>query len=75
MGDINEWKPTSNLLRHLNKLMKKVPCGATFPSFRPLLRLDRVWHDSPFKVTARVLREAGVRGLSDHLPLIIEAAR
>lgn len=74
MGDINEWKPTSNLTRHLNQLMKKVPCGATFPSFRPLLRLDRVWHDSLFKVTAHVLRDSDVRGLSDHLPLLIEAA-
>jgi len=73
MGDINEWRPTSNLIRHLNKLMKKVPCGATFPSFRPILRLDRVWHDSQFKVSVRVLRDRSIRRLSDHLPLVIEA--
>jgi endonuclease/exonuclease/phosphatase family metal-dependent hydrolase len=73
MGDINEWRHTSRLLRHLNRLMIPAPCGRTFPSSFPLFRLDRVWHDPPsMKVTARVLKGPAVRVLSDHLPVMIE---
>lgn len=72
MGDINEWRRSSRLLKHLDRLMTPLPCGATFPSFRPVFRLDRVWHDTPgFDVKGVVLSDEKVRVLSDHLPLII----
>jgi endonuclease/exonuclease/phosphatase family metal-dependent hydrolase len=73
MGDINEWRPTSRLLRHLNRLMTAVPGGPTFPSPCPVFRLDRVWHDFPgMKITAKVIRTRQARVLSDHLPVLIE---
>jgi endonuclease/exonuclease/phosphatase family metal-dependent hydrolase len=73
MGDMNEWRPKSKLLKFLDGQLVPVPCGPTFPAGWPFLRLDRVWHDSPkMKVTARVLTEKNVSILSDHLPLLIE---
>lgn len=74
MGDINEWRWTSRLLQYLDRTMIPVPCGRTFPSFRPFLKLDRVWHDTPgLNVTARALNGPAARKLSDHLPVLIEA--
>lgn len=73
MGDLNEWRPTSRLLKHLNSILTPAPCGATFPSFLPIFKLDRVWSDnlsSPISVDR--LKTAHTQKLSDHLPLIIE---
>jgi endonuclease/exonuclease/phosphatase family metal-dependent hydrolase len=73
MGDINEWRGTSRLLRHLNTIMTPVHTGRTFPSRAPVLRLDRLWHDAKnLKDSARALKNAEARRLSDHLPLLIE---
>jgi endonuclease/exonuclease/phosphatase family metal-dependent hydrolase len=71
MGDINEWRGTSRLLKYLNERLMPVPCGKTFPSFMPLFRLDRVWgHNIRGNITARCLSDA--KNLSDHLPILIE---
>lgn len=71
MGDINEWRPSSRLLRHLDGLMTPVPCQATFPATFPLFKLDRVWHShGNLRVSARAIKEKPL--LSDHLPLLIE---
>jgi endonuclease/exonuclease/phosphatase family metal-dependent hydrolase len=73
MGDINEWQWPSRLLRFLNKRMFPVPCAATFPSWLPLFRLDRVWHDTPgLKVAAHRLNGLGIDMMSDHLPVLVE---
>ncbi|MDB5491811.1 MAG: Endonuclease/exonuclease/phosphatase [Micavibrio sp.] len=72
MGDINEWQPRSRLLNHLDKILKPVPCGKSFPSSFPLFRLDRVWHDRcHFPVSARTLADKKSRHFSDHLPVLI----
>lgn len=81
MGDFNEWFWSSKLINHLDKLMKPLSCGKTFPSRWPIFRLDRVWCDEPYykkgmemqlDASARVLTEPEVRTLSDHLPVLIE---
>lgn len=73
MGDINEWRKSSRLLRFLDEHMVQVRAGATFPVFFPFLHLDRVWHDSPYiKARAEVIRDHGVRQMSDHLPVLVE---
>lgn len=76
MGDINEWQRPSRLLRHLNRQMKPLPAGATFPSRFPLFKLDRAWFDSTL-LTARAWRldDSEVRQLSDHLPLLVEVSK
>lgn len=71
MGDMNEWRWRAKLLRHLNELMHPAPCGKTFPSNYPLLRLDRVWYDdASLDISARVIRDRA--SLSDHLPILVE---
>ena len=72
MGDINEWRPASRLLKHLNQLMTSAPCDKSFPSSFPLFRLDRVWHDHcPFTVAAKTIRDKKSRHFSDHLPVLV----
>jgi endonuclease/exonuclease/phosphatase family metal-dependent hydrolase len=74
MGDINEWRPArlARLLRHFDGLMQPLPCGPSFPSVWPLLRLDRAWCDHcSFTVRAEVIKSAEIRHLSDHLPLVL----
>jgi endonuclease/exonuclease/phosphatase family metal-dependent hydrolase len=45
----------------------------TFPSWRPLLRLDRVYLSRALRVVGwRVERSAAVRAASDHLPLVVD---
>lgn len=71
LGDINEWVPGSSLIRHLNERMSPVPCAPTFPSFLPLLRLDRAWTaHTDLKVRASPVKSAPY--LSDHLPLLLQ---
>jgi endonuclease/exonuclease/phosphatase family metal-dependent hydrolase len=73
MGDINEWLPNSKLLRYLDARLTPIPCAATFPSFRPVLRLDRVWHDCRhLDARAKVIACRKTRILSDHLPIVLE---
>lgn len=73
MGDINEWRRKSRLLKFLGENMVEVPAGATFPVFFPILHLDRVWHDTPYvKAKASVIKDFGVRHMSDHLPVLVE---
>lgn len=72
MGDMNEWRPRSKLFQHLNEIMTPVPCRATFPSFRPVFKLDRVWHDNQMNIKTEVLAARDIRPLSDHLPVLIE---
>ena len=75
MGDMNEWRESSKLLRHLNKTMIALPCQPSFPSKFPILKLDRAWHDTPnLTIKAQTLSGNGLKKLSDHLPLLIEAA-
>ena len=76
MGDINEWRKSSRLLRHLDALLTPVPCGNTFPWFHPFFRLDRAWFGhASFNVKSRILNAPETRGLSDHLPVLIEVSK
>lgn len=72
LGDVNEWREGSKLIQHLNQLMTPLRCASTFPSFRPIFRLDRVWYDCDMHISGRVLTDAPVRVLSDHLPIVVE---
>lgn len=73
MGDLNEWSKKGKILRFLDQIMNPLPCEATFPSFLPFLRLDRVWCDvAGIQVKCRTLTGKAVKYLSDHLPILIE---
>ncbi|MDI1308847.1 MAG: endonuclease/exonuclease/phosphatase family protein [Methylotenera sp.] len=72
MGDINEWQIPSLLLRFLNSHLNPLSCRATFPTWLPFLKLDRVWYCSDYlKVSAKTVRNGEVKKLSDHLPIVV----
>jgi endonuclease/exonuclease/phosphatase family metal-dependent hydrolase len=73
MGDFNEWWPRSRALGALRRHAELPPAPPTFPSWLPILRLDRIAH-----VACRI--EHGVRShatpesrqASDHLPVFAD---
>jgi len=72
-GDINEWRPYSPVIRTLDRILGPMPCGATFPSRFPTLRLDRVWGKPDHLIKkAETIRTAETKKISDHLPVLIE---
>jgi len=70
-GDVNEWYLWGRPLRWLHRHFKRTPAPATFPAWRPVFALDRLWTEP-----SRLLDELRVhdtplaRTASDHLPLV-----
>jgi endonuclease/exonuclease/phosphatase family metal-dependent hydrolase len=71
MGDLNEWRGRSGAIRAFDRRLGPSAAERTFPSWMPMLALDRIYADGP-----AVLREVAVyrtplaRLASDHLPLV-----
>ena len=71
MGDLNEWRGRSGAIRVFDRRLGPSAAERTFPSWLPVLALDRIYADGP-----AVLRDVGVyrsplaRLASDHLPLV-----
>jgi endonuclease/exonuclease/phosphatase family metal-dependent hydrolase len=71
MGDLNEWRGRRGAIRSLDRSLGPSAATPTFPSWMPVLALDRIYADGP-----AVLRDVGVyrsplaRLASDHLPLV-----
>jgi endonuclease/exonuclease/phosphatase family metal-dependent hydrolase len=73
LGDLNEWFLWGRPLRRLHRHFKATPSIATFPSFMPVLALDRVWaHPRAMLKKVSVHRTALARRASDHLPLVAD---
>ena len=78
LGDFNDWnkKVSKRIESELNvkeafkTLHGKYP--PTFPSFLPILSLDRVFLNKMKPITAITLKEGHWKKLSDHLPLYVE---
>lgn len=76
MGDINEWRWPSKLLRHLNKTFIPLASEKSFPSFYPVFRLDRVWFNNEnIQASAQTLTGPDASTLSDHLPVLVEVSK
>ena len=71
LGDFNEYSRRVGLGR-IAKPFLLVPTGATFPSRRPFLPLDRIAHSHDLTVTPIDCPRALVNRASDHLPLLAE---
>ena len=73
-GDFNDWRFTAHkaLLTHgfheVSLANKRSPF-LTFPSFRPLLALDRIYYTGMHCIEAEVLKTRDWREMSDHLPV------
>jgi endonuclease/exonuclease/phosphatase family metal-dependent hydrolase len=71
MGDFNEWIPWSRTLHPLVRRLGIAPAVRSFPSWRPMLRLDRIWASPPAVLTAPwAHRSPLARRASDHLPVL-----
>lgn len=75
-GDFNDFPPgpvTRTLANRLADVGARIARRRTFPSWRPLLRLDRVYLSRAVAVVeARVPRTPILRLASDHLPIVVD---
>jgi endonuclease/exonuclease/phosphatase family metal-dependent hydrolase len=73
LGDFNEWLIAGRPLRWLHAHFGYAPHLRTFPSYWPILALDRIWAHPPTALT-RVWRHRSAEGriASDHLPIVGE---
>jgi endonuclease/exonuclease/phosphatase family metal-dependent hydrolase len=70
MGDLNEWRAASGAFREFSRHFTLLDPGPSFPSRRPLVRLDRIMHDERLvKKDCGVHRSALAATASDHLPV------
>jgi endonuclease/exonuclease/phosphatase family metal-dependent hydrolase len=72
-GDLNAWWPGAREVRILEHAVGPSPAPRTFPSKRPLFRLDRVFVRPPHAVVGwGVADDPRTRSASDHLPLWVD---
>lgn len=73
VGDFNDWLPGRTLARALDDLVGSAGKPKSFPSFWPLLALDRVWvHPREGVRSIETHRSELARRASDHLPVVVE---
>ena len=71
MGDLNEWRGRSGVIDMLDRRLGPSPAPRTFPSWLPVLPLDRIYTDGPAVLgDVSVCRTPLARLASDHLPLV-----
>ena len=70
MGDLNEWRAASGCFREFGRHFSLLDPGPSFPSRRPLGRLDRIMHCEALEMAeCGVHRSALAAAASDHLPV------
>jgi endonuclease/exonuclease/phosphatase family metal-dependent hydrolase len=70
MGDLNEWRGRRGGIQALDRAFGRAPAPRTFPSWCPVLPLDRIYAAPPVELLHfTVHRSALARLASDHLPL------
>ena len=71
MGDLNEWRGRRGAIRSLDRSLGPSAAAPTFPSWMPVLALDRIYADGPAVLSdIGVYRSPLARLASDHLPLV-----
>jgi len=71
MGDLNEWRGRSGAIRAFDRQLGPSAAERTFPSWMPVLALDRIYADGPAVLRdIEVYRSPLARLASDHLPLV-----
>jgi endonuclease/exonuclease/phosphatase family metal-dependent hydrolase len=71
MGDLNEWRGRSGAIRTFDRRLGPSAAARTFPSWLPVLALDRIYADGPAVLSdVSVYRTPLARLASDHLPLV-----
>ena len=73
LGDFNDWLPGQSVAHALDDRLGRARRVRTFPSWCPLLALDRVWvHPASTIRAVRVHKSPLARLASDHLPVVAE---
>jgi endonuclease/exonuclease/phosphatase family metal-dependent hydrolase len=73
LGDFNDWLPGRSVAHVLDEQLGRAARARTFPSWCPLLALDRIWvRPSSALVSVRTHRSRLARRASDHLPVVAE---
>lgn len=71
MGDLNEWRGRSGAIRTLDRRLGPSAAPRTFPSWMPMLPLDRIYAAGGAALRqVSVYRSPLARLASDHLPLV-----
>ena len=71
MGDLNEWRGRTGAIRVFDRRLGPSAAERTFPSWMPVLALDRIYADGPAVLRdVAVFRSPLTRLASDHLPLV-----
>ncbi len=73
MGDMNEWLPWSYNLRRLKRRFGHARYISSYPTFLPLLALDRIWM-KPHGLMTEISRYHSItsRYASDHYPVVVK---
>ena len=73
LGDFNDWLPGRSVVHVLDNRLGRPPRPASFPSFWPLVALDRIWVH-PARAMRRIFIHAtpAARVASDHVPVVAE---
>ena len=71
MGDFNDWFWAGSVRKALSRELPGRTRFRSFPSFCPLLRLDRVYC-RPARALVRGYTDRAARAISDHLPVIAD---
>jgi len=75
MGDLNEWRPATRLMRTVRKRFEWVSSTPTFPGRRPIFALDRIAiRGNPTKVNFQRINEPAAVRASDHRALLAEVS-
>lgn len=70
MGDTNEWSNSGGMARSFRADWHAPDCGASFPTRRPIARLDRIFASRDWTpVASGVHRSLLASRASDHLPV------
>ena len=72
-GDLNEWRPEQGCLTDFAKFFDIAPCGKSFPSRRPVGRLDRIMLNDRIELLDCGVHDTPMaRRASDHLPIWVD---
>jgi endonuclease/exonuclease/phosphatase family metal-dependent hydrolase len=75
LGDFNDWIPGRTVADVLDQRLGRLPRPRSFPAWRPLVALDRIWVQ-PARALRRIFahRTPMSRIASDHVPVVAEIA-
>jgi len=73
LGDFNDWLPGRSVVHVLDQRLGKPARPASFPAYRPIVPLDRIWVH-PTSALRRIFTHAtpAARLASDHLPVVAD---